>query len=87
MARTAQPQCYEVVVVKNTLQTTLGRLPTQKEISAKFHRNIKLADGRQEDYSENFVKEASTIYERILTVPSLAQIIAEQEKREDQHAL
>jgi hypothetical protein len=40
MARTAQPQFYEVVVVKNTLQTTLGRLPTMMEISDKFHRNM-----------------------------------------------
>ena len=69
MARTAKQQCYEVVVVKNTLQTTFGRLPTRKEISDKFHRNIKLADGRQEDYSENFVKDATTIYARIWTVP------------------
>ena len=40
MARTAQQQCYEVVVAKNALQTTLGRLPTRQEISDKFHRNI-----------------------------------------------
>ena len=57
MARTAQQQCYDVVVVKTTLQRPLGRLPTRKEISDTFHRNIKLAYGRQEDYSENFVKE------------------------------
>ena len=82
MARSAQQQCYEVVVVKNTLPTTLGRLPTRKEISDKLRRNIKLADGRQEDYSENCVKDAVTIYERILTVPSLAHIIVEPEKRD-----
>ena len=61
MARTAKQQCYEAVVVKNALQTTLGRLPTRKEISDKFRRNIKLADGRQEDCSENFVKDAVTM--------------------------
>ena len=82
MARTAQQQCYEVVVVKNTLQTTLGLLPTRKEISDKFRKSIKLADGRQEDYSENFVKDAMTIYERILSSPPLAQIIVEQEKQD-----
>jgi len=63
----------------------LGRLPTRKEISDKFRKNIKLADGRQEDYSENFVKDAMTIYERILSSPPLAQLILEQEKR-DGHA-
>ena len=31
MARTAQQQCYEVVVVKNALQTSLGLLPQKKE--------------------------------------------------------
>ena len=72
MARTAQQQCYEVVVVKNALQTSLGRLPQKKEISEKFHRNIKLAAGRQDDYSENFVKDALIICERIVTVPALA---------------
>ena len=61
MARTAQQQCYAVVVAKNTLQTTLGRLPTRNEIGDKFQWNIKLADGRQEDYSENCVKDAMTI--------------------------
>ena len=65
MARTAQQQCYEVVVVKNTLQRTLGRLPTRQAISDMFYRNIKLADGKQEDYIENFVKDSMTIYERI----------------------
>ena len=58
MARTAQQQCYEVVVVKNTLQRTLGRVPTKKEMSDMFHRNIKLADGRQEGCSENCVKDS-----------------------------
>ena len=61
MARTAQQQCYEVVVVKNALQRTLGRVPTRKEISDMFHRNIKLADGKQEDYRENFVKDVMII--------------------------
>ena len=58
LSRTAQQQCYEVAVVKNALQTSLGRLPQKKEISEKFHRNIKLAAGRQDDYSENLVKDA-----------------------------
>ena len=52
-----------------------------------MHRNIKLAAGRQDDYSENFVKDALIIYERILTVPALAQMIVEQEKRDGQNAL
>ena len=56
-ARTAQQQCYEVVVVKNTVQKTAGRVPTRKDISNTFHRNVKLADGKQDDYSENFVYE------------------------------
>ena len=73
----AQQQCYDVLVVKHTLQRTLGRLPTRKEISDKFHRHIKLADGRQEDYSENFAKDVITIHERILSVPSLAHITVE----------
>jgi hypothetical protein len=87
MARTAQQQCYEVVVVKNALQTSLGRLPHKKETSEKFHRNIKLAVDRQDDYSEDFVKEALIIYERILTVPALAQMSVEQEKREGHNSL
>ena len=40
-------------------------MPTRTEISDMFHRNIKLADGRQEDYIENFVKDVMIIYERI----------------------
>ena len=52
-----------------------------------FHGNIKLADGRQEDYSETFVKDVMTICERILSLPSLAHIIVEQEKRDDQNSL
>ena len=59
----------------------------KKKISEKIHRNIKLAAGRQDDYSENFVKDALIIYERILTVPALAQMIVEQEKRDGQNAL
>jgi hypothetical protein len=86
MARTAQQQCYEVIVVKNNLQTVLGSLPTRKEISHKFRRNVKLADGRQEDYSENFVKDALTIFERILSVPPLECFILEQEKRDGHNA-
>ena len=74
-AGAAQQQCYDVEVVKNTLQRTFGRLPTRKDISDKFHRLVKLADGRQEDYSENFAKDVMTIYERILSVPSMARII------------
>ena len=61
MARTAQQQFYEVVVVKNNLQRTLGRLPTRRETNDMFHRNNKRADGKQEDYIENFVKDAVTI--------------------------
>ena len=71
-----------MVVVKNSLQTTLGRLPHRKEISDKFHTNIKLAEAKRDDYSENFVTEAMIIYGRILSVPSVAQIIVEQEKRD-----
>ena len=78
---------YDVVVVKNTLQTTLRRSPTRQEIRDKFHSNVKLADGRQEGYSENFAKDAMTMYERILSVPSLANIIVEQEKRDGQNSL
>ena len=44
-------------------------------------------NGRQEDYSENFVKDVMIIYERILSVPSLAHIIVEQEKRDGQYSL
>ena len=46
----------------------------------------KLADGRQEAYSENFVKDAMTMYERILKVPSLGHITVEEEKRDDQNS-
>ena len=56
MAQTAQQQCYEVGVAKNTLQRQMGRLPAMKDISDVFHRNIKLAYGRQEDYIENSIK-------------------------------
>ena len=87
MARTAQQQCYDVVVVRNALQTSLGRLPQKKDISEKFHRNIKLAVGRQDDHSEDFVKDALIICERIMTVPALAQMIVEQDKQDGQHAL
>ena len=86
-ARPAQQQCYEVVVVKNALQTSLVRFPQKNKISEQIHRNIKLATGRQDDYSANFVKDALIIYERILTVPTLAQMIVEQEKRDGQNAL
>ena len=79
-ARTTQQQCYEVVVVNNTLQRTLGRVPTKKEINDMFHRNIKLADGKQEGYNEDFVKDVMIIYARILSVPSLPNIIVEQEQ-------
>ena len=87
MARKSQQLCYEVVVVNNTLQRTLGRLPTRKDVSGTINRNIQLTDGRQEDYSEHFDKEVMTIYERILSVPSLAQIIAKQEKRDGHNSL
>jgi hypothetical protein len=87
MSRTAAQQCYEVVAVKNSLQKDLGRLPTKREVSDKFRNNAKLAAGRQEDFSENFVKDALNVYEKILCVPKLAAIIAEQEKRDGQKAL
>ena len=51
------------------------------------HRNIKLADGSQEDYIDNLVKDAMAMYERILNVPLLAQIIVEPEKRDGQNSL
>ena len=47
MARTAQQQCYDVVVVNNTLQITMGRVPTRRDMSDMLHRNIKLANGKQ----------------------------------------
>ena len=87
MARTAQQQCYEVVVVKNTLQRTLDRVPTSKDISEMLHRNIKLTDGMQDDYIENFVQDVMTIHERLLSAPSLAHIIVEQENRDGQNSL
>ena len=59
----------------------------KKEISEQLHKNIKLATGRQDDYNENFVKDALKFYERIMTVPALAQMIVEQEKRDGQNAL
>ena len=65
MALSAQQQCYDVVVVNNTLQKTLGRLPTRKEINGTFHWNTNLTDGRQEGYIEDFVKYTMTIYARI----------------------
>ena len=52
-----------------------------------FHSSLKLADGRQEDYSENLVKVVMTSCERILRVPSLAHIIVEQEKRDGQNSM
>ena len=87
MTRTAQQQCYEVVAVKARLQRELGRLPTKKEISDKFRLNGKMTDGKQDDYSENFVKDALIIYEKILSSPALLQIIVMQEKRDGQNAL
>ena len=56
MARTTQQQCYEVVVVKNTLPRTLGRVPTRTEINDIFHMIIKMAYGNQEVDNENFAK-------------------------------
>jgi hypothetical protein len=87
MTRTAQQQCYEVVAVKVSLQRELGRLPTKKEISDKFRVNGKMTDGKQDDYSENFVKDSLIIYEKILSSPVLLQIIVIQEKRDGQNAL
>ena len=60
---------------------------TRRDISDRFHGNIKLADGRQEDYIENCLKDAMTIYERISSVPSLAQIIVAQNKRAGHNSL
>ena len=51
------------------------------------HRNSKLADGRQEDYIDDFVEDVMTMYVRILSAPSLAHIIVEQEKRDGQNSL
>ena len=67
------------------LADNIGSVASQehrKEISDKFHTNIKLAEAKRDDYSENFVTEAMIIYGRILSVPSVAQIIVEQEKRD-----
>ena len=69
------------------LQRSLGRLPEKKEINDQFHRNIRLADASKEDYSVNCAKDALMIYGRILPVPSLAQIIVEQEKRDGHNSL
>ena len=52
-----------------------------------FLRHKKLAYGKQEDYIENFVKGVMTIYERMLSVLSLAHIIVEPEKRDGQNSL
>ena len=41
----------------------------------------------REDFIENCVTEVMTIYERILSVPSLAHIIVEQDKRDGQNSL
>ena len=87
MSRTAAQQCYEVVAVKNGLQKDLGRQPTKKEISDKFRKSAKMAAGRQDDFSENFIKDALNVFEKVLSVPSLAAIITEQERRDGQRAL
>ena len=87
MSRTAAQQCYEVVAVKISLQNDLGRQPTKKEISDKFRLKAKLAAGRQEDYSENFIKDALNVFEKVLVVPVLAAIITEQERRDGHKAL
>ena len=72
-----------MVVVKNSFQRTLRRLPHRKEISDKFHRHTKLADGRQGDY----YKQVMTIYARILSVPFLFQISVKKEKPDGQNSL
>ena len=87
MSRTAAQQCYEVIAVQSSLQKDLGRQPTKKEISDKFRKNAKLAKGRQEDFSENFITQALVVYEKVLSIPKLAAIIMEQEKRDGQKAL
>ena len=87
MARTAQQQCYEVVSVKNSLQKDLGRQPSKKEISDKFRQNAKMAAGNKDDFSENFVKDALNVYDKVLCIPALSQILVDQEKRDGQHAL
>ena len=46
-----------------------------------------MTDGKQDDYSENFVKDALTIYEKVLSSLVLFQIILLQEKRDGQNAL
>ena len=87
MSRTAAQQCYEVIAVQSSLQKDLGRQPAKKEISDKFRKNAKLATGRQEDFSENFIVQALIVYEKVLSIPKLAAIIMEQEKRDGQKAL
>ena len=52
-----------------------------------FHRNIKLAYGRQEDNIGNLSKDIIIIYERILSVPSLAHICVDQYNRDGQISL
>ncbi|MFM7989301.1 MAG: hypothetical protein ACKPKO_59305, partial [Candidatus Fonsibacter sp.] len=76
-----------MLVVESALQIKLGRLQTRKEISDTLHKNIKLADGRHEDYTENLIKEVLIIYERILNVPSLVNIMVEPEDRDGHNAL
>ena len=87
LTRTAFQMCYTVVTARQKLLADLGRMPTRKEISDHFRRNVKLVDRKQDDYSENFVKDALTIYERILCFPPLADIITVQEKRDGAKAL
>ena len=50
------------------------------EIRDMFNRNIKLADGKQEDYNNNFIKKVMINYDRILSVPSLAHITVERRR-------
>ena len=68
MARTAQQQCYEVVVFGPTLPLQLARQPQSKEISDKFCQNVNLADSSQEDHSERVVNDALAYYTSILCV-------------------
>ncbi len=58
-----------------------------KAINDMFQRGIKMADGKREDYIENFVKEVMTIYERILMCALIGHIIVEPEKRDGQKSL
>ena len=46
-----------------------------------------MTDGKQEDYSENYVEDAITINEQILSSLALLQINLTQEKKDGQNVL